>query len=141
MIVYLSSHTTVSLYLDMQSVSCRCCHPFIPKLGRAALPVCISVDGVEKIIPPNQTFAILEFCGEKCEGDETFYYFRYGKMQNEAESPLSGLGPRFKSNLETDNCLQSLVSRFVVVHEGKKQEKMAERPPKWVRFRMKAYYK
>ena len=39
------------------------------------------------------------------------------------------------------NCLLSLVSRFVVVHEGKKQEKMAERPHKWARSRMKTYYK
>ena len=29
------------------------------------------------------------------------------------------------------NCFQSPVSRFVVVHEGKKQEKMAERQHKW----------
>ena len=32
-------------------------------------------------------------------------------MQNEAESPLSGLGPRFKSNLETDS--KSLIPRVV----------------------------
>ena len=40
-----------------------------------------------------------------------------------------------------ENCLQSLVSGFVVVHGGKKQEKMAERQHKWVRSRMKTYYK
>ena len=51
---------------------------------RAVLPVCISVDAVEKKILPNQTFAILEFCAERCVvGDETFFYFRYGEMQND----------------------------------------------------------
>ena len=39
------------------------------------------------------------------------------------------------------NCLQSPVSRFVVVHEGKKQEKMAVRQHQWARSRMKIYYK
>ena len=50
--VKIEEHTTlVSLYLDMQSDPCRVAGvtlSFRSSAGRAALPVCISIDGVEK---------------------------------------------------------------------------------------------